>query len=115
MFVLKESQEWFEVDWIEVLLPSIYHCRVGTQQRSRIPVGCSLARLGGMFSGAIAFNQPLDRWDVRNVYDTERMFEGATAFQQQTSLRTWGSKKSFPGDRRVTQSYQQNHLVEERR
>jgi hypothetical protein len=68
-----------------------------------------------MFSGAIAFNQPLDRWDVRNVYDTERMFEGATAFQQQTSLRTWGSKKSFPGDRRVTQSYQQNHLVEERR
>jgi paraquat-inducible protein B len=40
-----------------------------------------------MFKGAIAFNQPLNGWDVSSVECMYEMFKGATAFNQ--NLDTW--------------------------
>ena len=45
---------------------------------------CSMAR---MFSGCVAFNQPIGHWDVRNVFDFDSMFEGATMFSR--DLSSW--------------------------
>ena len=38
-----------------------------------------------MFSYAIAFDQPLDKWDVSNVLSMESMFSGALFFDQDLS------------------------------
>jgi surface protein len=35
-----------------------------------------------MFSGAVAFNQPLSGWNVSNVISMNSMFNNATAFNQ---------------------------------
>jgi hypothetical protein len=40
-----------------------------------------------MFRGAAAFNQPLEAWSVDQVTDMGSMFSGATAFDQ--SLEAW--------------------------
>ena len=40
-----------------------------------------------MFYGALAFNQPLDQWDISNVTDMSYIFEGAVNFNQ--SLKSW--------------------------
>merc|ERR1712025_967904 len=40
-----------------------------------------------MFSGASAFNRPLDSWDVSSVTDMQYMFYGASAFNQ--PLASW--------------------------
>jgi surface protein len=44
-----------------------------------------------MFSGAAAFNQPLDKWDVSSVTSMELMFSGAAAFNQ--PLDKWDVSK----------------------
>jgi surface protein len=35
-----------------------------------------------MFYGASAFNQPIDRWNVSNVVNMNKMFYGAVSFNQ---------------------------------
>ena len=40
-----------------------------------------------MFLTAVKFNQPLDKWDVSNVLDTNTMFFGALEFNQ--NLASW--------------------------
>jgi hypothetical protein len=34
-----------------------------------------------MFRDAASFNQPLEKWDVSQVYDVDDMFNGAEAFE----------------------------------
>ena len=38
-----------------------------------------------MFDGATKFNQPLNNWDVSNVYNMGNMFYGAISFDQNIS------------------------------
>jgi surface protein len=40
-----------------------------------------------MFKGCTNFNQPLDNWNVENVYDMNSMFQGCTNFNQ--PLNNW--------------------------
>ena len=35
-----------------------------------------------MFQGAISFNQPLNKWNVSNLYFMWGMFDGASSFNQ---------------------------------
>jgi len=44
-----------------------------------------------MFSNALAFNQPIDFWDVSNVEDVGFMFLNASSFNQ--PIRSWDVSK----------------------
>ena len=46
-----------------------------------------MLEMRGMFEGAEAFNQPLEKWDVSHVTDMADMFKGASSFNQ--SLEKW--------------------------
>ena len=39
--------------------------------------------MSDMFYGAVAFNQPLDNWNVGSVGNMSGMFNGAMAMEQQ--------------------------------
>jgi surface protein len=45
-----------------------------------------------MFSGAKAFNQPLNNWNVSNVTSMNDMFNGASAFKNH-DLSNWKVSK----------------------
>ena len=47
----------------------------------------NVADMGGMFSYAIIFNQPLNNWNVSNVENMNNMFKGAISFNQ--PLNNW--------------------------
>ena len=47
--------------------------------------------MGGMFSRATNFNQPLNDWNVSSVTDMNDMFAGATSFNQ--PLNSWNVSK----------------------
>ena len=40
-----------------------------------------------MFSGCESFNQPLDNWDVSNLYSLESMFKWCSNYSY--SLKSW--------------------------
>ena len=40
-----------------------------------------------MFRDCVIFNQPLAQWDVANVKDMSKMFDGCSSFNQ--SLEAW--------------------------
>jgi surface protein len=50
-----------------------------------------------MFDGARSFNQPLDNWDVSNVFIMENMFKDAESFSQRLCKWFNMSYKSIPG------------------
>ena len=51
-----------------------------------LPLG-NVTYMRGMFSGASAFNQPLEQWNVGNVTNMQSMFRPASAFNQ--PLEQW--------------------------
>lgn len=48
---------------------------------------CAVTDMKGMFEGAKDFNQPLQKWEVGSVEDMSSMFSGAEAFNQ--PLQKW--------------------------
>ncbi|MCK8462206.1 BspA family leucine-rich repeat surface protein, partial [Mycoplasma capricolum subsp. capricolum] len=45
-----------------------------------------------MFSGATSFNQNISMWNVSNVKNMEQMFEGAEKFNNNNKPLNWGEK-----------------------
>merc|ERR1711966_306546 len=51
----------------------------------------NVRNMRGMFCGATAFNQPLEKWDTSNVRHMHQMFYSAAAFNQ--PLEKWDTSK----------------------
>ncbi len=74
-------EQWGAIEWGS-MNGAFRGCSLLTVPAKDAPDLSGVTDMKGMFSGATAFNQPINHWEVGGVTDMEGMFYGASSFNQ---------------------------------
>ncbi|MER3373686.1 MAG: BspA family leucine-rich repeat surface protein [Allomuricauda sp.] len=93
---LASIEQWGTNLWASMYYAFAY-CGNMVYNATDVPDLSQVTNMGGMFSGATAFNGDLSGWDVSNVTDMSFMFSGADAFNGDISGWDVSNVTNMPG------------------